>query len=77
MRRPRACNCARASANLHISKDKKHVVNYAQWRSQDDLDAMMKDPTAQTHMKEAAAIAISFEPIYYDLRETHMAESSE
>ena len=27
------------SANLHISYDKRHVANYAQWRSQADVDA--------------------------------------
>ena len=61
------------SANLHISQDRRHVANYAQWRSQADLDAMMSDPTARVHMQEAAAIASSFDPIYYALRESHAA----
>ena len=59
------------SANLHVSLDGRHVTNYAQWRSQDDIDAMMADETAQVHMREAAGIAVSFDPIYYRLRETH------
>ncbi len=62
------------SANLHISHDKRHVANYAQWRSQEDLDAMMKNSSAQVHMQEAAGIARSFDPIYYELRATHSAE---
>ena len=61
------------SANLHVSHDKKHIANYAQWRSQADIDAMMADPAARVHMGEAAAIASSFEPIYYELREVHAA----
>lgn len=61
------------SANLHVSRDKRHVANYAQWRSQSDIDAMMADPDAGVHMREAAAIASAFEPIYYDLRKTHAA----
>jgi len=61
------------SANLHVSRDKRHVANYAQWRSQSDIDAMMADPDAGAHMREAAEIASSFEPIYYDLRETYDA----
>ena len=56
------------SANLHISADQRHIANYAQWRSMDDVQAMMKDPTAQSHMKIAAGIAQSFQPIYYALR---------
>jgi quinol monooxygenase YgiN len=64
------------SANLHISHDKRHVANYAQWRGKDDLDAMMKDPAAQVHMREAAGIATSFTPIYYDLLETHRAKGA-
>lgn len=64
------------SANLHISLDKRHVANYAQWRNQEDLDAMMKDPSAQAHMREAGSIATSFEPIYYELRATHAAKAT-
>lgn len=59
------------SANLHVSRDRRNVANYAQWRSQEDLDAMMADPVAQVHMREAAAIAEGFDPIYYELRESH------
>ena len=61
------------SANLHVSDDGRHVTNYAQWRSREDLDAMMADPAARTHMQEAAGIATSFDPVYYELRETHAA----
>ena len=61
------------SANLHISTDRKYVTNYAQWRTQEDIDAMMADPKAQEHMKRAADIATSFDPIYYELRETIQA----
>lgn len=61
------------SANLHVSRDGKRVANYAQWRSQADLDAMMQDPAARTHMRQAAEIAESFDPIYYELRESHSA----
>lgn len=61
------------SANLHVSSDKKHVANYAQWRSKGDIDAMMNDPDARTHMRRAAEVAVSFEPIYYELRESHSA----
>jgi quinol monooxygenase YgiN len=61
------------SANLHMSDDRCHVANYAQWQTQADLDAMMSDPTARVHMREAAAIATSFDPIYYALRESHTA----
>lgn len=61
------------SANLHMSPDKRHIANYAQWRSQGDIDAMMVDADARAHMREAAAIATSFEPLYYELRETYCA----
>ncbi len=62
------------SANLHLSTDKRHVANYAQWRSQADIDAMMTDPNIQQHMQAAAGIATSFDPIYYQLREAHTVE---
>ncbi len=61
------------SANLHLSEDRRHVANYAQWRSREDFDAMLANPLAKTHMREAAAVATAFEPIFYALRETHGA----
>lgn len=51
------------SANFHVSEDRDRVVNYAQWRSRADFDAMRAHPEAAPHMAEAAAIAESFEPI--------------
>lgn len=62
------------SANLHLSQDRCHVANYAQWRTQSDLDAMMADPSARDHMGKAAGIATSFDPIYYELRESVSAD---
>ena len=64
------------SANLHVSHDRRHVANYAQWRSEADLKLMMSDPDAQVHMRQAAAIARSFTPIYYELRVSHDASTS-
>lgn len=61
------------SANLHMSEDRKHVTNYAQWRSKADVDAMMADPSAREHMGKAAELATKFEPIYYELRDSHEA----
>lgn len=58
------------SANLHVSQDNSHVANYVQWRSQADIDHMMADPGAQSHMARAAALATSFDPVYYTLRES-------
>jgi quinol monooxygenase YgiN len=61
------------SASLHMSRDKRHVANYAQWRSQEDLEAMLNNVQAREHMGAAAAIAKSFTPLLYDLRESHTA----
>jgi quinol monooxygenase YgiN len=58
------------SANWHISMDKRHVTNYAQWRSQGDIDAMMADPNVQKHLKKAHDLADRVEPIFYELRAT-------
>ncbi len=62
------------SANLHISRDRQHVANYVQWESQEAIDAMMGDPQAQEHMRNAAALATAFDPVYYSLLESHVAE---
>jgi quinol monooxygenase YgiN len=45
------------SVNLLASADGTRVVNYAQWRSPDDVKATMGDPEAQAYAKRAAEIA--------------------
>ncbi len=58
------------SANWHMAKDKRHVTNYAQWRSQTDIDAMMADPDVRKHLQKADGLADRIEPIFYELRKT-------
>jgi heme-degrading monooxygenase HmoA len=55
------------SANLHKSLDGTRVTNYAQWRSRKDFEAMLEHPDAGVHMREAARIAIRFEPHLYEV----------
>lgn len=45
------------SANIHKSLDGVRVVNYAQWRSREDFEAMSKLPEAQAHIKPIMEIA--------------------
>ncbi len=52
---------------LHVSLDRTRVVNYVQWRSKADFDAMLADPEAREHMGKAAALAERFEPVLYTL----------
>ena len=62
------------SASLHLSDDRRHVANYAQWRSKSDYEEARRNPEVQRHMRDAASLATSFEPIVYDLVEVHTAE---
>ena len=39
------------SATIHKSVDGVRVANYAQWRSQQDFEAMRNNPEARAHMK--------------------------
>ncbi|HZF59692.1 MAG TPA: antibiotic biosynthesis monooxygenase family protein [Rubrobacter sp.] len=55
------------SANIHRSLDGTRVVNYAQWRSRMDFEAMLNNPEAAPHMREAAQIAERFEPHLYEV----------
>ena len=57
------------SASIHRSLDGTKVINYAQWRSKADFEALKENPKAQPHMKEAAALA-SFEPIVCEVVES-------
>lgn len=55
------------SSNLHKSLDGAKVVNYVQWRSRADFEAMLENPAAQPHMDEAAGIAEKYEPDLYEV----------
>ena len=45
------------SANIHKSLDGTRVVNYAQWKSQEVFEKMLKNPKAILHMNEILTIA--------------------
>jgi heme-degrading monooxygenase HmoA len=55
------------SANIHKSLDGTRVANYAQWRSKEAFEAMLRDREAAEHMGGAARIAESFEPHLYEV----------
>jgi heme-degrading monooxygenase HmoA len=55
------------SANIHKSLDGTRVANYAQWRSKEAFEAMLRNREAAEHMGEAARIAESFEPHLYEV----------
>ena len=56
------------SATIHRGVDGTKVVNYAQWRSKADFEAMQQNPAARPHMKAAAALA-TFDPIVCEVEE--------
>lgn len=58
------------SANIHASLDGTRVVNYAQWRTAEDFQAMLGAPEAQQHFDAANAIA-SAEPHLYTVASVH------
>lgn len=52
------------SVNLLASNDGTRVVNYAQWRSLDDVKATIADPDAQAYAQEAAKLALATPHVY-------------
>jgi quinol monooxygenase YgiN len=61
------------SANFHLSEDGTRVINYAQWRSIEDLRAMLaKYPE---HVRQCQALADNIE-IRTDLRVAYCAHAS-
>jgi quinol monooxygenase YgiN len=62
------------SASIHRGVDGTKVVNYAQWRSQADFDAMRNNPKARPHMQAAAALA-SFDPIVCEVVDSITTDS--
>ena len=52
-------------ASVHVSLDGGRVVNYVQWHSGADIQAMLATPEAKAHMAEVAALADRIDPIPY------------
>jgi quinol monooxygenase YgiN len=59
------------AANIHASTDGTRVVNYAQWQSAAAFQAMLDDPAAQEHMRQAAALADQIDPHLYTVESVH------
>jgi quinol monooxygenase YgiN len=57
------------SARLHRSLDGTKVTMYAEWRSNEDYQAMREDPAPLPYLKQALAIA-TFEPGMYEVVRT-------
>ncbi|MFB6273955.1 MAG: antibiotic biosynthesis monooxygenase [Salinibacter sp.] len=55
------------SANIHVSHDGTRVVNYAQWEPREHFEAMREREAVQPHMRNAAELADSYDPITCDL----------
>lgn len=53
-------------ARLHRSLDGTKVTMYAQWRSNEDYQAMRRDPAPLPYLQQALAIA-TFEPGMYEV----------
>ncbi len=60
------------SAHIHKSLDGTRVVNYAQWRSQADLEAMLANPEVLPHLKAADQLS-TVEPHLYEVAFTDEA----
>lgn len=60
------------SANIHKSLDGVRVTNYAQWRSREDFEAMLKNPEAIVHIKPITEIA-TFDAHLYEVIESMSA----
>jgi quinol monooxygenase YgiN len=58
------------SANIHKSLDGTRVVNYAQWKSKDDLEAMLQNPDAREHLDECFKLSQP-DPHLYEVVSIH------
>jgi heme-degrading monooxygenase HmoA len=58
------------SANIHKSLDGTRVVNYAQWKSKEDFEAMLQNPQAKEHLAEAFKLSQP-DPHLYEVVSIH------
>ena len=59
------------SASLHVSEDRRQVIDYAVWRSRDAVDYMRAHPDARDHMMAAEHLADATMPVVCNIRVTH------
>jgi quinol monooxygenase YgiN len=45
------------SANVHVSRDKERIVNYAQWESMEAFQAMLEHPVLSVTRAEIEALS--------------------
>jgi quinol monooxygenase YgiN len=62
------------SASIHASKDGRRVVNYSQWRSVKDIEAMRQHPDVGPYMKRVAGLG-TFEAIACEVSFVHQGAS--
>jgi len=65
------------SASVHVSLDRTRVVNYVQWRSEQDFAAMFRIPEAQAHMREVSALAKQVTPVSYSVAYVGVRQTGE
>lgn len=63
------------SSTLHKSLDGKRLVNYAQWRTQKDVDAAHEYPEFASVMAQERELADNY-PFLYQVYYTHEESSS-
>lgn len=60
------------SVSVHRSLDGTRVVNYAQWASKADVEAMLKSEEGQARLRDLAALAKSVSPALYEVSSVHV-----
>ena len=54
-------------ASVHVSLDGTTVVNYVQWKTRTEFDAMFGSAAAKEHMRELGALVSSVSPVFYNV----------
>jgi quinol monooxygenase YgiN len=58
------------SASIHVSKDGRRVINYSQWNSVKDIEAMRQHPDVGPYIKHVAGLG-TFEAITCEVKYVH------
>jgi len=58
------------SASIHVSMDGRRVINYSQWKSVKDIEAMRQHPDVGPYMKRVADLG-TFEAIACEVSYVH------
>lgn len=61
------------AAGIHVNDAQCRIASYSQWQRREDFQAMLRSAEMRDRNRRIGGLAKSFEPVMYELADTHVA----